>query len=501
MKNKLWLIAVLSLFVSSKTEARFYDIGARAKGMAGAQVAVVNDASAVYWNPAALSFIKPKFSMGINASAQFYTYGDFIGKATDMFDEYVNEKYEGYDNKISYIKDVLPNKDEISPSDVGLMIGLTKDILDLFSSDFYIDITGYAGIPAAVKNYGIGAFSFYKAGAWFVPDLESTGSPSPDAVTAIERLADNPPEPSQHFFSDDVRNDLIKRIEDLGGDWALTNPSTGRRYAEDYVYRVEEALIKDGYKPGLNEKKFADAAYRVARGTKMIEDFAAPDYTLNKTKITLKTLFLTEVPISYSYRLNDKIAIGGSFKVLYGVGYQRDLRFMEEINWDDFKDEAFKFGSGKTNVGIDLSLLYSEGFLRAGFIAKNINFPSFDTNTGGRIRLYPQLRGGVGFVFFKNLLTVACDMDLYPVKSLNRDIKEMDLSLGAEVNLKWVAFRGGYRHSLTEGIELGEFGVGMGFDIYIMKIDIGFTLGNFVEVKGWNLPTDVSGELSFVMLF
>mgnify|MGYP000479119444 CR=1 FL=1 len=501
MKKKLCVITVGCLFICVKSEARFYDIGARAKGMAGAQVAVVNDASAVYWNPAALAFIKPKFSMTINTAVQEYTYGDFIEKATGMFDEYVNEEYEGYDNKISYIKDVLPDKDEISEGDVGLLIGLTKDVLDLLSSDFYIDVGGYAGIPLAGKNYGGGAFSFYKAGAWFVPDLESTGSPSPEATTAIERLADNPPEPSQHFFSDKVRNDLIKKIENLGGDWANTNPSTGRTYAQDYVYRIEAGLIKEGYKPGVNEKKFADAAYSVAKGTKMVEDFAATDYTLNQTRIALKTLFLVEVPVSYAYRLNDKIAIGGSFKVLYGLGYQKDLRFMQEINWDDFRDEAFNFGNGKTNIGIDLSLLYSESFLRAGFIAKNINAPSFDTNTGGSIRLYPQLRGGAGFVLFKNLLTLACDMDLYPVKSLNRDIKEMDLSVGAEVNLKWVAFRGGYRHSLTEGRELGEFGLGMGFDIYIMKIDMGFTLGNFVEIEGWNIPTDISGEISFVMLF
>lgn len=503
------LVLLYSLLFAFKSEARFYETGARAKGMAGAHVAVVNDSTAVYWNPAAMAFINSRFSMNINAGAREYTYGEFLEKTGRMFEEYVNKKYGEYENKISYIKDVLPEKDQLSTDDVALIIHLTTDTLELLSSDFYLNLGGSASIPVAVKNYGTGAFTYYMAGGWFVPDLETVGSSSEDVSNSIERLADAPEEPSRHFFTDGVRKDLIEKIENLGGDWERVNPLTGRTYAEDYVYRIEIALLNEGIPPGRNERRYADSAYRVARGTKRIEDMIGEDYRFNKTKIAMKTLFLTEVPISYARKINENLAIGGSLKVLYGVAYQRDLRFMEEVNWDEFKDEILRFGNGKTNLGIDLSLFYRKGFFSAGLIAKNINFPSFDTNTGGLIRLYPQLRGGVGFKFFR-LLTLAADMDLYPVKSLNRNVKEMDFSLGTEVDLFNVAFlRGGYKHSLTCPSELGEFGVGLGFNLYIMKLDMGVTLGNFTrvnvrngdKVETYTLPTDISAEISFVMVF
>ena len=118
------------LFVASSLHAAFQylDVGARALGMSGAYVSMGDDATAIYWNPAGISFIKDK---------------QFTGMYTQLFPEIDDSLSLGY---ISYVH---PLKNKLS-------IGISSV---LFGSDLYsesvIGLTLAGKIPY-LKNWHMG---------------------------------------------------------------------------------------------------------------------------------------------------------------------------------------------------------------------------------------------------------------------------------------------------------------------------------------------------------
>ncbi len=209
-------------------------------------------------------------------------------------------------------------------------------------------------------------------------------------------------------------------------------------------------------------------------------------------------LALIEVPVGYGhtiYTAAGDINIGGAVKFIQAFGY----RYPGEINFGDFEIEMPKLSdmTMQQTFGIDLGVLYTPSFLRKfniGLVAKNLNAPQIQMNTGSPIILNPQLRAGVSYEFL-DFLTFAFDADILPNNTLSltnpksqmigggvlADFKYIDFRLGA---MKDLQSKAGESAILTTGINLFgffdvavEYGLGQNVTLY------GFNVSNYMAIK------------------
>lgn len=209
-------------------------------------------------------------------------------------------------------------------------------------------------------------------------------------------------------------------------------------------------------------------------------------------------LALVEVPVGYGhtiYTAAGDINIGGAVKFIQAFGY----RYPGEINFGDFEIEMPKLSdmTMQQTFGIDLGVLYTPSFLRKfniGLVAKNLNAPQIQMNTGSPITLNPQLRAGVSYELL-DFLTLAFDADILPNNTLSltnpksqmigggvlADFKYIDFRLGA---MKDLQSKAGESAILTTGINLFgfldvavEYGLGQNVTLY------GFNVSNYMAIK------------------
>lgn len=209
-------------------------------------------------------------------------------------------------------------------------------------------------------------------------------------------------------------------------------------------------------------------------------------------------LALIEVPVGYGhtiYTAAGDINIGGAVKFIQAFGY----RYPGEINFGDFEIEMPKLSdmTMQQTFGIDLGVLYTPSFLRKfniGLVAKNLNAPQIQMNTGSPIILNPQLRAGVSYELL-DFLTLAFDADILPNNTLSltnpksqmigggvlADFKYIDFRLGA---MKDLQSKAGESAILTTGINLFgffdvavEYGLGQNVTLY------GFNVSNYMAIK------------------
>ena len=85
-----------------------------------------------------------------------------------------------------------------------------------------------------------------------------------------------------------------------------------------------------------------------------------------------------------------------------------------------------------TTYGIDVGAIYRpSSWLRFGVVAKDLNQPEFDAPDGTKIKLGPQVRGGMAINPYSSL-TLSADVDMTSNKTLVPGVKSQLLSLGAE---------------------------------------------------------------------
>jgi long-subunit fatty acid transport protein len=272
-------------------------VGARAAAMGGAYVAMANDASATYWNPAGLAqigrneLVVSHLDWLVDVDYEYLGYvhqatnnlalGGFIGylhfadmPVTTEYHPYGNGDYFSYNDMVAGLSGSLKMTDRFS---FGITIKYVREELaELHMGGVLIDLgtyywTGYKTlrIAAAMRNFG--------------NDIRPGG-------TYMRRAANGETETSYQSYSPPTlftlgaAMDLLHRNTHLlTGSLQMNHPMDDQEnllFGCEYRYRAL-FFLRGGYRANMDENQwtFGAGAKFVLKGVHLKIDYAYADYT------------------------------------------------------------------------------------------------------------------------------------------------------------------------------------------------------------------------------
>jgi hypothetical protein len=190
--------------------------------------------------------------------------------------------------------------------------------------------------------------------------------------------------------------------------------------------------------------------------------------------MAVRAMEARQAVFSYAYAFADKtFSIGVSAKILQGaasIGTQ-NLQGGQEIKLSDSLGKP----TITTTYGIDVGAIYKpSSWLRFGVVAKDLNQPEFDAPDGTKIKLGPQVRGGMALNPYSSL-TLSADVDMTSNKTLVPGVKSQVLSLGAEQTIltEFLSFRVGAFKNMQDPTTPFTPTAGLGLRIFAFRFDVG----------------------------
>lgn len=215
-------------------------------------------------------------------------------------------------------------------------------------------------------------------------------------------------------------------------------------------------------------------------------------------------LILLEVPIGWGWRFETSggdISIGAAIK--YMGASSLDMALTGSVNSAGESSLNFKNNfslSPANSFGIDLGLLYSIYGFNVGFVAKNINVPTFELNNGKKFKISPQFRMGLSYEFAE-YFTLTLDSDLAPNDYLfDGSYKTQMIGGGLLMDFKYIDLRFGLMGDMANKFDNGVIITGginlLGFlDVALQASSEMFSL------KGYKIPNalnvKVGGSFTF----
>lgn len=216
-------------------------------------------------------------------------------------------------------------------------------------------------------------------------------------------------------------------------------------------------------------------------------------------------MILLEVPVGWGWRFQvgeGDISIGAAVKYMGASALGFSLRGDVDV------DGNANFGFSKnisslasvSSFGIDLGLLYSIYGFNVGFVAKNINVPTFDLGNGEKFKISPQFRIGLSYEFAE-YFTLTLDSDLAPNDYLfDSSYKTQMIGGGLLMDFKYIDLRFGLMGDMANKFDNGVIMTGginlLGFlDVAIQASSKMF------DLKGYKIPNalniKVGGSFTF----
>lgn len=242
---------------------------------------------------------------------------------------------------------------------------------------------------------------------------------------------------------------------------------------------------------------FTMAAFLSAFGSGNISSSLSND--MLSASGNLNGLILLEVPVGWGWRFQTNggdISIGAAVK--YMGASSVDFGMVGSVN--AMGESALNFNKNTfsltpaSSFGIDLGLLYSIYGFNVGFVAKNINVPTFNLGNGERFKISPQFRVGLSYEFAE-YFTLTLDSDLAPNDYLfDGSYKTQMIGGGLLMDFKYIDLRFGLMGDMANKFDNGVIMTGginlLGFlDVAIQASSKMFSL------KGYKIPNALNVKL------
>jgi hypothetical protein len=489
-------LALILLFTWTTGQALAIDtffVGPRAMGMAGANVASVNDTTAQYYNPAAFGFFDRRDSHGGKMAYD----NNNLGRKKWGVDINAAGGYRLHNQLGDYLDDLedididaLSATSIQNQSDLADLIDLVKDLDGLDDPGNAITADLNAGIGVRYGHFTIGVRGFSQATGQVIElDQNNLGfSGSGDLNAEIANV-------SVSGFDGQVGLLTASQVAQLNAA-GLTDPIA--------IQKIDFMARRQGV-GAANTQSFVDLmANLVAQSI----SGSGGDLEDNTTTIKLSGFVLGEVPLSYGYALNNHWSIGGNLKLMIGRVYGNQIVVFNEDSGSILKqtDEAYE---ETYNFGLDLGVMGRYRFFNLGLVARNINAPKFDgptvTSPSGQsvkfddLQVDPQVTAGIAFIPFETL-TLEVDCDLLENETTFDRYDTQNFSIGFEWDaFRVLALRAGVYNNLSQDDIDWVYTAGIGLNLWAMRLDIaGAFSGEKSEYDGDDIPkeTRLAAQLS-----
>lgn len=497
----------------------FQVVGARARGMGGAFVAVADDATASYWNPAAFGAM-----MEISGSEETTEIQQEGPAEEEESVEIQEEPVEGEESteserestvqkerpipawdfdlqipfglQLAFHENILKEVDDIAGMDFGGITGhaeegkissadvqeylrMIKEIDDLNKEGLGIQANVNLGGQLRVRNFGFSVLALGSAGADPDVDLQniSLEGGGKDAIEALVGAgADHTPEwgPASEW-------ELIsQKIQNISPEWTPDR-------ADELVYLAKQA----GLTPSEADEYCTLVATVASIGGGKFED--------NEQALLSRGGLAQEYTLTYGHPrplFLEGLYLGGNLKIIQMKTIYIDTRrVFEEESEDPFEDILDEVESS-TNFGLDVGLLYKLPKLRAGLVARNLNSPRFDFKGEGDYILESQIRLGAAYLPW-NWLTLALDFDLTQNPTLLKDYHSQNVALGVEAWIfRIIALRGGLYKNMAEDDIDSVYTGGLGLRIWHLHLDLAGAMSSETAKVGTD-DMEIAKEYAF----
>ncbi|MDH3975155.1 MAG: conjugal transfer protein TraF [Deltaproteobacteria bacterium] len=499
MKKFKYYLAFLLIFLlpALAMADQWQIVGPRALGMGGAHVAVVNDATAQYWNPAAFGFFgrqagessgvdehsNKDFGMHIHGGLGYQSHEDTVKEIEDLtaFDydaisNYVNNGFTNLSGVTDYIR-MIDELDDLSRENIGVTA--------------LVDVS----MNVRVRNWGVGVIGTLDLSAIPVLDLNNI-NPGTAGADFTAQLGDLQTSTSANSTYESLSPSQVTALETtIGG---LTNWSPAE--VTGYIYAVDDALAFEGYTTGAAPQTYIDSILDVA----VLADNTVGSGTFdnNSSIMVFKGAAITEIPITYGHAFNDNFSMGVNLKAMKAETYYYRETIYRSDTGDLFKN-ADTNSKKSSSAGLDLGALYKAGPFRVGIVGRNLNKPSFDYAGPGDYEIDPQLRAGAA-IRLGNWLTLAADMDLTENDTnVSDSYKSKQFALGAEFDLlRFLKLRAGGYKNLSESDIGTVYTAGLGLNFFAFQLDTGVAWSKEkAEIEGDDVREEARGELALSFQF
>ena len=493
MRNRIFIVTPLLLgMCNAALQAESFNImGSRALGMGGAFVAVAEDATASYWNPASIAQQKNfDLEVPVNVRVEFTggilkdvnTIGELATKFSAVQSAQTNGSALNVDALSSIFK-TLPTLQSLNNSEKGVLVeahgGLNMRIMRL--GLFVNNYTSAGGTPYIdTSNIGFGSAS----------GLSGVSFTDGGTVSAADQTT--PPRLTSE------RDRLQTVISDVRTTLASAGFSIDASISD---LELANALINKAISANVSDADIQSAVTTIETNKSSVKTLltnaaSGNSYKNNTSNVTLRGISLFEAGLGYAHRFFvDDLYLGGNLKLLVGrVGYYQMTFLNQQVTGSGVAADFDKNTKQSVQPGIDLGFMYDKREkyrTKLGIVARNVNFPTFDqpsvAGSEPKYRVEPQVRAGLAFYPFKRTFwVISSDIDLTNNITPVPGFSSRMWGLGTEINLinsnlLNLAVRAGVMNNLTEKNSKLSYTAGAGLKILHFFIEFAGALSSSTE--------------------